>query len=100
MSIFIEPKNKPNVPFNYVVNHETSLIYQEYSNYTGYSIDELLTLIADKLLDDPKFVDYFSSKRANKKIMAIYEKHQSNITDITKDGFETIEVDDKGIPFK
>jgi hypothetical protein len=98
VSIYIEPKNKPNIHFNHVVNQETVLIFQEYSNYTGYTIDELLMQIADKLLDDKKFIEYFSSKRANKKIMAIYEQHNSS--SINMDGFEEVDIDEADIPFK
>jgi hypothetical protein len=100
MSLFIEPKNKPNIPFNHVVNQKTALVFQEYSSYTGYPIDELLMQIADKLLDDKGFVEHFASKRANKKIMAVYEKHKLNSSDLDEDGFKDVGIDETDIPFE
>jgi hypothetical protein len=91
MSVFIKPKQKPDVPLNMKVSHETIVILKEYSKYTGYEIEELIIKISDKLLEDADFVKYFSNNRDNKKIMSVYKKHLENSS---SDSFEMFEDDD------
>lgn len=75
MSLYVEPKKKNNTQLDVKVSHEAMVVLQEYSDFTKYELGELLNIIADKLLDDPKFVDNFKAKRSNKKIMKIYQRH-------------------------
>jgi len=97
MSICIEPKKKPEVPLQLKVTHDTMLVLQEYSVYTGYDINELIIQITDQLLDDENFIKHFSGKRSNKKIMSIYGNH---LIKTNENDFTPINIDDSEIPFK
>lgn len=97
MSIYIEPKKKPEFNLELKVTHDTVLILQEYALYTGYDINELIIQISDKLLDDENFVKHFSAKRSNKKIMSVYERH---ISKSIEKAFTPIDIDYSEIPFK
>ncbi len=94
MSVFIEPKKRPDVPLDLKITHEAMLVLQEYSLYTGYEINELIIQIADKLLDDNDFISYFSAKRSNKKIMNVYNNHLDQ-----KSNFVPV-YDKSEVPFK
>ena len=93
MNLFVEPKKKNNTQLDVKISHEAMVVLQEYSDFTRYELGELLNIIADKLLDDPKFVNTFKVKRSNKKIMKVYENH----TNRKVNGWEP---SDEDTPFK
>lgn len=88
--MFLEPKPKLNTPIHVKVTHESDIIFKTYGSYLGCSLDEMFVQISDKLIEDPKFIDYVKNQRFNKKISKVLdEKINSN--------FQEVDVDE--IPF-
>lgn len=93
-NMFIKPKEKFEAPLDIKISHDAMVILQEYSSYTGFDISDMLVKISEELLNDKAFVEYFKSKRSNKKIMAVYSKN------ILHKGFVDTDIDDSDVPFK
>jgi hypothetical protein len=78
LSLYVEPKKRNETALNVKVSHNTLVILNEYSDYTGYELGDLLNIISRKLMEDEAFVEYFKGKRSNKKIMTAYEEYIKN----------------------
>lgn len=91
--MFIEPKRKYEAPLDIRVSNDALLILKEYSNYTGYDIDELIVKMSEKLLEDAKFISYVQKKRYNKKLMHLISKNK-------EDKYTEVLIDNEDLPFK
>lgn len=87
--MFVEPKQELGYPLEVKVSHDAHVIINEYAKYTKYDLDILLDKIILNLINDENFIKYAKSKRFNKKIQQVLEKHD------IESNKDFIEVDDE-----
>lgn len=66
---FIEPKKRLEKKADWRVSEHTKLTVKHYSEYTGYTEDEVVDLFLKNILDDQNFMDWINQKRRNKRIV-------------------------------
>lgn len=65
---FIEPKNRLEKKVDWRVSGHTQAIVKFYTEFTGYTEDEVVDQFLKNLLDDKKFIEWANNKRRNKRI--------------------------------
>lgn len=66
---FIEPKNVKMSKVEWSLPQKTIRLVEHYANYTGYSVEEVVSKYLDNLLFDEKFKEHIKKKRNNKRIL-------------------------------
>ena len=66
--LFIEPKKRLEKKADWRVSEQTQAIIKFYSEFTGYTEDEVVDQFLKNLLDDQKFIEWANNKRRNKRI--------------------------------
>jgi hypothetical protein len=78
---FIKPKIQLNQKIELSVSKLTKMLISYYTEYTGYSENEVVDIFFKNVLEDKEFVDWLNSKRYKKKIDVLLTEEQNNTSD-------------------